>query len=261
MEILIPILAVSIIGLICAVGLSVASAVMAVHEDERFPALRECLPGANCGACGFSGCDGYARALLEPGTKTNLCVPGGNEAAQKLAAVLGVAAEEAEKMRALVHCAGTCEATAVRASYHGIKSCVAAKQLFGGAGSCVYGCLGMGDCAGVCPQEAIWLNHGVAEVDAQLCTGCGLCAAACPQSLIRILPARIHSTVRCSNQDKGALTRKACSNGCIGCKKCEKVCPSGAIRVENNVARIDYALCTDCGACAESCPTGAAKLL
>ena len=49
-EILIPILAVTMIGLICGVGLAVASHVMAVKEDERFPAIRECLPGANCGA-------------------------------------------------------------------------------------------------------------------------------------------------------------------------------------------------------------------
>ena len=87
MEIWVPILVVCIIGLICGVGLSVASSVMAVKEDERFPAIRDCLPGANCGACGFTGCDGYAKALLEPGTKTNLCVPGGAEAAKKLAAV------------------------------------------------------------------------------------------------------------------------------------------------------------------------------
>ena len=76
MEILIPILAVTIIGLICGVGLAVASSVMAVKEDSRFAEIRECLPGANCGACGYTGCDGYAKALLKPGTKTNLCVPG-----------------------------------------------------------------------------------------------------------------------------------------------------------------------------------------
>ena len=81
MSILVPIAAVTIIGLICAVGLSVASALLAVKEDERFPAIRECLPGANCGACGYSGCDGYAKALLKPGTKTNLCVPGADTVA------------------------------------------------------------------------------------------------------------------------------------------------------------------------------------
>ena len=70
MEILIPILAVTVIGLICAVGLAVASSAMAVKEDTRFTEIRACLPGANCGACGYTGCDGYAKALLEPGTKT-----------------------------------------------------------------------------------------------------------------------------------------------------------------------------------------------
>ena len=93
MEILIPILAVTVIGLICAVGLAVASSVMAVKEDTRFTEIRACLPGANCGACGFSGCDGYAAALSEGKTKeTNLCAPGGADAAKGVAAVLGVEA-------------------------------------------------------------------------------------------------------------------------------------------------------------------------
>ena len=94
MEILIPILAVTVIGLICAVGLAVASSVMAVKEDTRFTEIRACLPGANCGACGYTGCDGYAKALLEPGTKTNLCVPGADAVAAQIAALLGVEAED-----------------------------------------------------------------------------------------------------------------------------------------------------------------------
>ena len=88
MEILIPILAVTVIGLICAVGLAVASSVMAVKEDTRFTEIRACLPGANCGACGYTGCDGYAKALLEPGTKTNLCVPGADAVAAQIAALV-----------------------------------------------------------------------------------------------------------------------------------------------------------------------------
>ena len=135
MEIWVPILVVCIIGLICGVGLSVASSVMAVKEDERFPAIRGCLPGANCGACGFTGCDGYAKALLQPGTKTNLCVPGGAEAAKKLAAVLGVEAEETVRNVAVVKCSGTCDVTQPKAEYRGIHTCSAAKLLFGGPGS------------------------------------------------------------------------------------------------------------------------------
>ena len=163
-EILIPVLAVTMIGLICGVGLAVASHVMAVKEDERFPAIRECLPGANCGACGFTGCDGYAKALLTPGTKTNLCVPGGAEAARKLAAVLGVEAEAVEAKTALVRCCGDCDHTSPKEDYRGIASCQAAKLFFGGSGTCTYGCMGrlheslsarrnfpgQGDCLGGC---------------------------------------------------------------------------------------------------------------
>ena len=63
--ILTAVIPVVIIGIICAAVLVIASKIMAVKEDERFPVIRECLPGANCGACGFAGCDGYAKALAE----------------------------------------------------------------------------------------------------------------------------------------------------------------------------------------------------
>ena len=79
--ILLAAIAVGAIALICAVMLAVASKVIAVKEDETFVKLRECLPGANCGACGYAGCDGYAHALQEGGVKTNLCVPGGDKTA------------------------------------------------------------------------------------------------------------------------------------------------------------------------------------
>ena len=62
-----------IIGAVAALILVIASKYMSVPENEMFPAIRECLPGANCGACGYAGCDGYAKALAEgEETKTNL---------------------------------------------------------------------------------------------------------------------------------------------------------------------------------------------
>ena len=256
-EILIPILAVTMIGLICGVGLAVASHVMAVKEDERFPAIRECLPGANCGACGFTGCDGYAKALLTPGTRTNLCVPGGAEAARKLAAVLGVEAETVEAKTALVRCGGDCDHTSPKEDYRGIASCQAAKLFFGGSGTCIYGCLGLGDCMKVCPHGAISLVKGIASVDASICVGCGICAKTCPQQVIAIVPSRAKTAVLCSNHDKGAVTRKACSAGCIGCMKCVKTCEHDAVHVDGNLASVDYDKCIGCGACAQACPTGA----
>ena len=260
MEILVPIIAVCIIGLICGVGLSVASSVMAVKEDERFPAIRECLPGANCGACGYTGCDGYAKALLEPGTKTNLCVPGSTAVAKKLSEVLGVEAEDVVEKKAVLHCSGTCQASSVKHDYRGIQSCAAAKLFFGGAGSCVFGCVGLGDCEKVCPQGAICLNDGIATINPRLCGGCGLCASTCPQKIIEVVPVTVKTTVGCSNHQKGAATRKVCTAGCIGCKKCEKVCEQGAITVVNNLAVIDYSKCTACGECVKNCTTGCLKL-
>ena len=62
--IIIAVVIVSVIGLIAGLGLAVASKVMAVPVDEKAEEIQAALPGANCGACGYTGCDGYAKALL-----------------------------------------------------------------------------------------------------------------------------------------------------------------------------------------------------
>ena len=257
MSILIPIIAVTAIGLICGIMLVVASKFMAVPEDETFIKVRECLPGANCGACGYAGCDGYAHALSDGEIKeTNLCVPGGADAAVHVAAAMGMEAQEVVPKVAYVACCGDRNCTTLRYDYKGIPSCKAANLLFSGDGMCTFGCLGYGDCANVCPNDAICIEDGLARVKSSLCLGCGLCAKACPNQLIHIAPATVKTIIRCSNHDKGAVTRKACTHGCIGCKKCEKECPSGAITVVNNCAVINYSKCTNCGHCAEVCTTG-----
>ena len=174
--IIIAILAVTVIGIICAVMLSVASKVMAVKTDERTAELREALPGANCGACGYPGCDGYAAALAEGDVKTNLCIPGADAVGMKLSAILGVEFEDVEEKVAVVHCRGDCDATRDRVDYEGAETCAAAK-LLGGKGSCSYGCIGFGDCARACPNDAVCVEKGVARIDTRKCTGCGLCAA------------------------------------------------------------------------------------
>lgn len=63
--IIIAVVIVSVIGLIAGLGLAVASKVMAVPVDEKAEEIQAALPGANCGACGFSGCSGYAAALSQ----------------------------------------------------------------------------------------------------------------------------------------------------------------------------------------------------
>lgn len=261
--IVLAVLLVGGIGLIAGVGLAVVSIVMAVPKDETAEAIRECLPGANCGACGFSGCDGYAAALSKGETKeTNLCAPGGNETAKNVAQILGVSAGDIKPMAALVHCNGVCENSKQKLQYSGVQSCVMATQLFGGQKECVYGCLGYGDCVNACPYDAIRICDGVARVDPLKCKACKKCIAICPKQLIELVPLyETKAAVLCKNHNKGAFTRKECTAGCIGCMKCQKVCESDAVKVTDNTAHVDYEKCIGCGKCAENCPVGAIHML
>ena len=255
MEILIPVLLVAAIGLIAGAGLSIASVVMAVKTDEKAEVIRECLPGANCRACGYSGCDGYAAALSNGEEKqTGLCAPGGPDAAKAIAEVLGVEAGDVARKTALVHCHGTCEKTSDKMEYHGVGSCLAATQLFGGKGQCSYGCIGFGDCVKVCEFDAVRVCDGVAVVNPGRCAACAKCVEACPKHLISLVPAQKGAVVRCSSHEKGAKVRKDCAAGCIGCMKCVKACAFDAIHVENFLAAVDAEKCTACGKCAGECP-------
>ena len=257
MPIIIATAVVTVIGLLCAVMLAIASKAFEVKTNPKIQQIRDCLPGANCGACGYAGCDGYAKALGEnEEDRVNLCTPGAAKAAADIAEILGVTAAEVTKKVALVHCNGSCDNTEKKADYYGGQSCHAAKLIYGGDGKCVYGCLGFGDCVTVCEYDAIHIVNGVAKVDVDSCTACGLCAKKYPNALIEIITADKPVAVKCRNKDKGAVARKNCKVACIGCMKCQKVCPTGAITVADNLSTIDYEKCIACGACAEACPTG-----
>ena len=257
MDILIAVAIVAVIGAIAAVGLVLADKFMSVPTDERAAHIEKLLPGANCGACGYSGCDGYAKALCDgKTTETNLCIPGGAEASEGIAEILGLEAKKVEKKVAFVRCNGTCGATKrdEKQPAKGASTCREAVLVWGGDNVCLAGCIGLGDCVAACPQKAIVIKDGIAKVISSRCYGCGLCMSICPHGVIRIMPKDNRVAVACSNHDKGAITRKMCVNGCIGCSKCVKTCPSGAISMVENLALIDYDKCTGCGACADACP-------
>lgn len=261
-DILIALAVVGAIGLIAGILLVLVSHLFHVEENETAKRLRDCLPGINCGACGFKGCDDYAAAMAEGGVKTNLCIPGAESVAAELSDILGVVAEKTEAKVAFCHCNGNCEATSKKATYEGVLSCRAAAMLYGGPDACEYGCLGFGDCAAVCPNDAICIMDGIAHIDSGKCVGCGLCSSVCPKSIISIVPKQTGVTVvMCNNQNRGAEAKKACQNACIGCKKCEKSCSAGAITVEGNLARIDYTKCDGCGVCVQSCPAKCLKTI
>lgn len=139
---------------------------------------------------------------------------------------------------ALVACNGTCKA--------------------GGEEACPYGCTGCGSCVSACRFGAVAVNgRGVAEVSEERCTGCGACVRVCPQKIIHIHECANYIVVKCSNRERGAKAREQCRVSCVGCGLCERRCTAGAIRVVENCAVIEEALCLSCGVCAVNCPRNA----
>ena len=258
-DILIALGVVACISLILGILLALFIKFFGIEEDKTAKNIRAVLPGINCGACGFKGCDDYAAALAQGIAKPNLCVPGAEDTANDIGKLLGIEVEPPKDVVAFVHCNGVCDATVKKAVYEGISSCKAASMIYGGPDACRYGCLGCGDCAAACTSNAICIKDGIARVDTRLCVGCGLCVNVCPKKIISMGPQETQAVVYCSNKDKGADARKACKNACIACKKCEKACPNGAITVIDNCAVIDYTKCTGCKECVSGCPTGCLK--
>jgi len=243
-----------------------ASKKFAVYEDPRIAQVGELLPGANCGGCGYPGCSGMADALVKGADAGSLdglmCPVGGAETMGKVADLLGMAIANTEPMVAVVRCNGTCENRAKIAEYSGLRSCAAMHACGAGETLCGYGCLGCGDCVAACQFDAIHMNPetGLPEVDDEKCTACGACSKACPRGVIEIRLKGLKNrrvVVLCNNKDKGAVTRKACTVGCIACQKCVKVCKFEAITVEGNLAYIDAEKCKLCRKCEDECPQNA----
>lgn len=228
----------------------------AVEVDSRVEELTELLPGANCGGCGYSGCQAYAQALVSGESKDlALCTAGGQETAAVVAEFFGQAPGVFVPKQAIVHCQGSYDQIRVRYEYSGSINCATASQLFGGPGTCSYGCMGYGDCQRACEYGAIIIENGLAHIDPEHCIACGACVKACPRNLITIEPkySDLH-TVRCSNPLPGKDVRESCDIGCIGCTLCVKSCPADAIHMEEKLAVIDQDKCIQCGACAKVCP-------
>ena len=264
MSILIAIAVLGGLGLAFGLVLAAASKVFYVETDPRLDQLNECLPGANCGGCGYAGCGAYAEAVLKGEAPIGACASGGNECAQAMAAIMGVKAEAVTRKVALVRCSGArsydkdgnlVKGSKIKAEYEGFKDCLSASKVGGnGPVSCKYGCLGFGTCVKACKYGAISVKDGVAVVDEDLCVGCMACANACPRNLIVPVEPGRNVVIACASLAKGAVTTRGCTVGCIGCGLCKKICPQGAITVTNNLAVIDYSKCTNCGKCATVCP-------
>lgn len=262
-QILIPVLALGLLGLIAAVMLCVVVKKFSVKDDERVTQIESLLPGANCGACGMLGCHDFALECVKRGGPVDIVCPGaGDKNMASIAAIFGVSAQAAQRNVAVVHCSGSCVKREQLSIYNGPRSCKIESRVGGGSLSCSYGCLGCGDCVNVCRFNAIKINEatGLPEVDEAICTGCGACVKACPRNVLQLHPFGVKGrrvTVSCSNKQRGAVARKGCSAACIACGKCVRTCPFQAIKIENNLAVIDAAKCRLCRKCVAVCPSGA----
>jgi Na+-translocating ferredoxin:NAD+ oxidoreductase RNF subunit RnfB len=237
----------------------------AVPQDPLVGMFRAALPGANCGACGFPGCENYATAIAEGNAGIGSCSVGGAALVEKLARITGKAGEAAKPAIAVLACQGSYLHAPQKGIYTGIENCRGAKLATGGTRLCSYGCLGFGDCVKACKFGALSMNlkKGLPVVDPAKCTGCGVCMTECPQAIIKAVPKdQKGAMVLCSNRSPvKQQAAKSCKIACIKCGQCVKQCPQKCIDLSTNIPVIDLSKCTSCGTCVEKCPTKLIKII
>jgi RnfABCDGE-type electron transport complex B subunit len=252
----------AILAFVLGSALGFFKKVFFVAEDPLVGELRAILPGANCGACGFPGCDGYAAAVASQTAPGNKCTVGGKSVAEKITALVGGSAD-ITPLAAVLACRGTKDKAILKGTYIGVQSCRSAKISTGSIKGCSWGCQGFGDCVKACKFGALSMGSGgIPVIDYTKCTGCRACAAECPQHIIRMVPKDLKGAIPlCSNLNVlKAMVGKNCKHGCIKCELCVKNCPEKCIKMVNGVPVVDYEKCTSCGTCVEKCPVKVIKL-
>lgn len=244
----------AVFGIVFGTALAWAARRFAVKVDPKIEAVRAALPGANCGACGYAGCDSYAEAVVvEPDVPVNKCSPGKAAVAEKIAEITGKTPAEAGEVISVLRCSRNEGNVKRKHHYVGFDSCQAAAIAFGGQWECEFACLGLGDCEAACPFHAIHMENGMPVIDPEECTGCGVCIHKCPKGVLQLLPTDAPVYVPCSTKDKGKAVTNVCEAGCIHCMACTR--KSDAVEMKNGRIEIDYDKLTpeDAEACVKAC--------
>lgn len=247
------------LGLTFGILIALANRKLRVWEDPRIDGVVELLPGANCGACGYPGCRGFAEAAVKGEVQPARCTVMSPDAREDVAAYLGVEAGEAQKVVARLLCAGGSDVAPRKAVYEGIASCAAAVAVAGGGKGCPWGCVGFADCAVACDFDAIAMSDtGLPLVDPEKCTACGDCVEACPLDLFTLLPLEAALLVQCRSLLEGDAATAVCAVACNACGRCVQDAAPGLIALRSGLAVIDYTkIEAATPEAAGRCPTGA----
>ncbi len=260
MNILLAVLVVAVLGGLFGYGLSFAEKKLAVKKDPRILALEPIMPGANCGICGFAGCNAYAAAVALGEAPIGLCTPGGSSLDAKMAEIMGQKIESGgDNRRRVAHvmCRGNTEFTTKDYAYDGMLDCNAAALLFAGDNSCKDGCMHLGSCIAVCPVNAITKDEdGYIIVDEEACISCEKCVQICPNHVMQMIYEDSEYVIECNSHEPGGKIRKQCSVACIGCMICERKFPESGCKVEKFLSTFDQSVPhPQIAEAAEACPT------
>ncbi|MFC1763217.1 RnfABCDGE type electron transport complex subunit B [Planctomycetota bacterium] len=228
------------LGSCFALVLLVASEKLKVEIDPKVEAVQGCLPGIDCGACGFAGCGSYAKAVVADAGLIGRCAPGGADVSAQIGEILSLQVEGGgAPRRPVVHCNAHTEDRTMMGHYNGIPSCTAANAV-ANVQACKFGCLGFGDCVRACKFDALHVIDGLAAVDYDKCTGCTACSKACPRNLIEMVPfsEKAMVVVACNSKENGKTVRSQCKKGCIGCSMCAR--KSDQFTVTDFLATLNY---------------------
>lgn len=258
-DVLVSIAVLGGVATVFGVAISVVNARFRVWEDPRIDAVRDLLPGADCGACGRAGCRAFAQAVIGGGAVPAECTVMGPDEQEDVADYLGISAGSADRRVARLLCAGGRDVAPYKARYHGIESCAAAAAVTGGGKACPWGCLGYADCAVSCDFDAIEMSpFGLPVVDVDRCTACGDCVEACPLGLFVLMPTDHHLVVQCKNLLNGDAAEAVCSVACNACGRCVADAAAGLIEMVDGLAVVDYGrIEKENPKAVERCPTGA----
>jgi len=123
MTIITAILTLGSLALLLGLVLAFANKQFYVYEDPKIDIVKDMLPLANCGACGYPGCRPFAEALVAQNTSPSKCTVSTKEGHQKIADYLNIDIGNQNKTVARLACGGESNVARNRANYTGVKTC------------------------------------------------------------------------------------------------------------------------------------------